>query len=114
MELAERVYLDINKYLPEYDLSLIVKTTWGAREAIRLSCSGNYRFTDCTNPMQNCHLSPYDILGWTYLDRQNMIDLKFTVNKFQHKINGDEILKSVIKKQSLLSRIFKIITLTHK
>ncbi len=105
MELTQMIYLDINKYLPEYDLDLIVKTRWGIRKAIRLSTYGIYKFTDCTHPMQNCHLSPYDILGWTYLDRQNMVDLKFTVNKFQHKVNGDEILNSITNKGNVFNKL---------
>lgn len=111
MELNEIVWMDIKKYIPECELQLIVSTPLGIRKCKRMSFYVFYMLTDCTHPMQNCHLSEYDILGWYYEDEQNMIDLRFTVNHYQHQKNGDEILKSIPKRKNIFQRLIRWIVI---
>lgn len=94
----ELVFLDINKFVPYADIEFYVKTSWGEiRKAINYSNPAivGYRFIDCTNPLQNRNLSPYDILGWRYVDENYMNELAFYTNHYARQKEGEEILSNI-------------------
>lgn len=51
---------------------------YGEREAIYLppnSMLTVWKLTDCTHPIQNTHMSDFDVMGWKPIDDENIITL---------------------------------------
>ncbi|QRE03555.1 hypothetical protein [Flavobacterium psychrophilum] len=93
--------IDYKKYLPYPSLPIRVKTKYGISEAI-LSEVG-YRYTNLENPLQNAHLSHFDILEWEYVDIDNMNSCFFIENVYQRRQEAEELLNNI--KISFLDRI---------
>ena len=91
--------IDYKKYIPEMNLPIIVKTSWGEeRKAVLdpyFAGFGGYRLTDCIHPMQNCHLAPHDIIEWRYEDEQYMNECRFIKNTLERRKTADKILENV-------------------
>jgi hypothetical protein len=88
--------IDYKKYIPEMNLPIIVKTSWGEeRKAVFDPYFAGYRLTDCIHPMQNCHLAPHDIIEWRYEDEQYMNECRFIENTLERRKTADKILENV-------------------
>ena len=86
--------IEYRKYIPYSNLPIRVRTKYGVSEAI-LSEVG-YRYTNLTHPLQNAHLSHFDIIEWEYVDEKNIEELQLNVyfarggvNSFLYEDHGD-------------------------
>lgn len=80
--MEDKVMLDYTKLTPYPNKPLIVRTKWGLRKAILLyeRWYYGYKLTDCTHPLQNCHLSQSHIIEWRYENDEDMDALLFHEN----------------------------------
>ncbi len=93
-------WIDHKKYRPHVDVPFLVKTGWGeVREAIFYRNGMGYVLTDCTHPLQNCHLGDHDILGWKFKNIQDFVTGKYSINHYQMEKDGEEMIKQALKKQ---------------
>lgn len=90
--------IDFKKYIPSLvDEPFYVKTKYGLRIAEFNSKFCRWRYTDCTNPMQNAACNPYDIDGWEYVNKLKREGLHFVdgwIYKEQLKLDGEKILET--------------------
>ncbi len=100
------MYLESKKYLPIYDAPVYIKTTHGQIRKGYYYGLGCFHFTDCTHPLQNVNCPYFYTTEWKY---QDPAILDFQVNHVEHSIQGEEILRSVFKRKTIIQRILKII-----
>lgn len=101
-------YLEYKKFVPHMNMEFYVITTNGKeRRAISTGYGIGYTFTDCTHPLQNCHLSIDDVVCWKYVNIEHLINGHYSVNHYQRQKEGEVILRSV-KKRTIVSRILSI------
>ena len=85
--------VEYRKYIPYSNLPIRVRTKYGVSEAI-LSEVG-YRYTNLTHPLQNAHLSHFDIIEWEYVDEKNMQECLFIENVYQRQKEAEDILRNI-------------------
>lgn len=104
-------FFDYKRHIPLCGGHIEVLTTYGIREAIFNPNSGGYRFTDCTNPMENMHCNMHSIRGWRYKDnRQNEL-FYVQPNHYELEKEGNKIINSILNKNNYMSKGSIMVTL---
>lgn len=86
--------VNIRKYLPKYNVKVILKTKDGERRLGFYHGGGCFILLDCTHPMQNTRL-PYTYCeSWQYLNECDF-NLGVLDNYYERIIDGEVILKSI-------------------
>jgi hypothetical protein len=91
-------FFDINCFKPYVNKTLIVETPYGRRMAILPLAGFGYRFIDCTHPLQNTNLPPYEILGWKYKDESLNVGRNYHVVDKKHPPEPPKQNRSIFKK----------------
>lgn len=104
-QLWQSEWIDYINFIPCANINIIVNTPYGIRRAIRDLISGQYIFTDCVHPMQNSHLSSYDILGWKFAKKEDLDAGRLLINRYEHMKKGEQILAHTLSSKNIFTLI---------
>ena len=97
MEQVLEGFVNIRDWIPQNERPVKLKTKHGNREAVlgRFFTMGGFYLTDCTHPVQNCHMSIFDVISWKYKNKEDFEDYPPIKNTWMRQAEADSLLREV-------------------